>query len=100
MRMDNPEFELISRRKLLQMTGLGFGTIALTGLLEAEEAPRPYTDLLPRTGHHTGTAKAVIQLVMNGGPSQMDLFDYKPALTKYAGHPHPDGVEIHQPNNA
>ena len=38
-------------------------------------------------------------MVQNGGPSQMDLFDPKPELTKRAGQPHPDGVEIHQPNN-
>jgi hypothetical protein len=41
----------------------------------------------------------VIQLVQNGGPSQMDLFDPKPELTRRSGQPHPDGVEIHQPNN-
>ena len=41
----------------------------------------------------------MIQLVQNGGPSQMDLFDPKPALAQFAGQPHPDGVEIHQPGN-
>ena len=59
----------------------------------------PYMDLKPRKGHFPGPAKAVIQLVQNGGPSQMDLFDPKPELTRRAGQPHPDGVEIHQPNN-
>jgi hypothetical protein len=38
-------------------------------------------------------------MVQNGGPSQMDLFDPKPELSKRAGQPHPNGVEIHQPNN-
>ncbi|MBS1825576.1 MAG: DUF1501 domain-containing protein [Acidobacteria bacterium] len=44
-------------------------------------------DLTPKKPHHTPKAKAVIQLFMNGGPSQVDLFDYKPALEKYAGQP-------------
>ena len=62
-------------------------------------AGRLFSDLRPRSGHFPGAAKAVIQLVQNGGPSQMDLFDPKPELTKRGGQPHPDGVEIHQPNN-
>ena len=94
----------ISRRRLLQMSGLGLGTVALASLLDSDTllgAPSTpiFTDLKPRLGHFPGRAKAVIQLVQNGGPSQMDLFDPKPELTKRAGQPHPDGVEIHQPNN-
>ena len=92
--------QCISRRKLLEISGLGFGTIALATLLRADEDRRSYNDLKPRKGHSPGTAKAVIQFVQNGGPSQMDLFDPKPELTKRAGQAHPDGVEIHQPNNA
>ena len=90
----------ISRRKLLEMSGLGLGSIALTSLLKAEQESQFYSDLKPRTGPFPGRAKAVIQMVQNGGPSQMDLFDPKSELTKRAGEPHPDGVEIHQPNNA
>ena len=95
---------LISRRRLLEMSGLGFGTVALASLLDSEgllgDARTPvYTDLRPRPGHFAGRAKAVIQMVQNGGPSQMDLLDPKPELAKRAGQPHPDGVEIHQPNN-
>ena len=93
---------LISRRKLLEISGLGFGTLALASLLDSESllaTSRVYTDLKPRPGHFPGPAKTVIQLVQNGGPSQMDLFDSKPELLKRAGQPHPDGVEIHQPDN-
>ena len=101
---------ILSRRELLKNSGLGFGSLALAsllnseGLLAANSAAIPQTrklfsDLLPRSGHFPGSAKAVIQLVQNGGPSQMDLFDPKPELTKRGGQPHPDGVEIHQPNN-
>lgn len=81
------------------MSGLGFGSAALASLLQAE-SQRVHSDLKPRRGHFDGPAKAIIQLVHNGGPSQMDLFDPKPELQKRAGQPHPDGVEIHQPNNA
>src|SRR6266446_9970450 len=99
MRHGEPVPPVISRRKLLEMTGLGFGTVALTSLLQADQDRRIYNDLRPRPGHFTGTAKAVIQLMQNGGPSQMDLFDPKPELTKRSGQPHPHGVETFQPNN-
>ena len=46
--------------------------------------PGPY-DLAPKATHRDPTAKAVIHLFMNGGPSQVDLFDPKPLLEKYAG---------------
>ncbi len=81
-----------SRRGILELASFGFGRIALAGLI-------PHNDLHPRKGHFSAKAKAVIQLVQNGGPSQMDLFDPKPELTRRAGQPHPDGVEIHQPGN-
>lgn len=56
------------------------------------ETPQRY-DLTPKTAHHPARAKSVIHLFMNGGPSQMDLFDPKPALEKYAGEPFPGNVE-------
>ena len=49
-------------------------------------APEHY-DLLPKTPHFPAKAKAMISLFMIGGPSQMDLFDPKPMLTKYDGPP-------------
>jgi len=52
----------------------------------AATAPRTF-DLKPKPVRHPGKAKSIIQLFMNGGPSQVDLFDYKPALEKYAGQP-------------
>lgn len=90
---------MYSRRKLLELSSLGFGGIALSHLLAQESAASIYSDLRVRKPHFPARAKAVIQLVQNGGPSQMDLFDPKPMLAKYAGQPHPDGVEIHQPGN-
>ena len=101
--MDTVEIPMnnLSRRQLLERTCLGFGSMVLADLLQGSPAaPVPiYTDLQPRRTHFPAKAKAVIQLVQNGGPSQMDLFDPKPELSRRAGQPLPGGVEIHQPNN-
>ena len=89
----------ISRRQLLQSLGNGFGVLGLAGVLDeagllaadAGTVNHPVGDnLVPRPGHYPGKAKAVIQLFQSGGPSQMDLFDHKPALTKHNGQPHPN----------
>jgi hypothetical protein len=96
-----------TRRELLRQSGLGFGILALTGLLQDEALLGNETDLttglphnlVPRRGHFPGRARAVIQLFQNGGPSQMDLFDPKPELTKRDGQPYPGEVETFQLNN-
>src|SRR3954469_16977698 len=82
----------MNRRQMLQTSGLGFGTLALTyllgadGMLEAGPAPAAGgADLLPRPSHFAPRARAVIMLMQNGGPSQMDLFDPKPELARQAG---------------
>ncbi|MEQ9410789.1 MAG: DUF1501 domain-containing protein [Fuerstiella sp.] len=72
------------------------GTSALGGEPAPVEAPshqRPPADLKPRQPHHEPTATSVIQLFMNGGPSQMDLFDPKPVLNRLDGKPFPGNVE-------
>src|SRR5262245_32729805 len=92
--MSDP-FLPISRREMLLRSGLGLGAVALSALM-AEEAARAGTDVLPRAGHFPGRAKAVIMLVQNGGPSQMDLFDPKPDLAKYDGKVHSEKVEMFQ----
>src|SRR5712675_1163587 len=77
-----------SRRELLQRTGMGFGSLALGALmagrgeLAAAATMGPFT---PRQPHFAPKAKRVIHLFMNGGPSQVDTFDPKPTLAKYAG---------------
>jgi hypothetical protein len=80
-----------SRRQLLQRTGAGFGSLALTALLadEARAAPSADHPLAPRTPHFKARAKRVIFLFMPGGPSQVDTFDPKPELTKRNGQPSP-----------
>ena len=50
---------------------------------------------MPKKPHFPTKAKAVICLFQHGGPSQMDLFDPKPELTKQHGKPHPDKLEVH-----
>jgi hypothetical protein len=67
---------MLSRRDMLVRCANGFGAVALASLL-SEEA---------RAGtHHLATARGVIFLYMDGGPSQVDTFDPKPLLDGYAG---------------
>ena len=95
---------ILSRRQMLQTTGLGFGTLALSGLLNAERllaesGSRTSFDLQLRPSHFAPRAKSVIMLMQNGGPSQMELFDPKPELNKRAGQVHHDKVEMFQPGS-
>ncbi len=68
-----------SRRHFLQTTACGFGSVALNALL-AEQASARSNPLVPHRSHFPAKAKRVIFLFMAGGPSQHDLFDYKPRL--------------------
>ena len=60
--------------------------------VESAEGPRTVYDLKPRAPHFEPKAKSVIHLFMNGGPSQMDLFDPKPMLEKHHGEPYFDKI--------
>jgi hypothetical protein len=73
----------LTRRELLWEMGGGFAGVALAGLL-AQDAHAD-SPLATKKSHFPGKAKACIFLMMNGGPSQVDTFDPKPALKKYAG---------------
>jgi hypothetical protein len=87
-----------SRREFLTRAGCGFGALAVSVLLQqdgffgrAEAAVKSFNDpLAPKLPHHVPTAKSVIWLFMEGGPSHLDLFDPKPALEKLAGQPMPE----------
>ncbi len=89
-----------TRRHFFADCGVGVGKIALAGLLaEASGAARVRGDdavaagpLAARPPHFPGKAKAVIQLFMAGAPSQLEMFDYKPALAKMEGKPIPPEV--------
>jgi hypothetical protein len=73
------------RRDFLRGGLAGIGTLALSQLLGANEAG----PLAPRKPHFKQRAKNVIFLFQEGGPSQMDLFDPKPALQQWHGKPLP-----------
>ncbi len=89
----NSSARLMTRRDLLGSAGCGFGSLALAGLMADQQllaapvssAGGPDSPLSPRQPHFSSRAKRVIFLFMYGGPSHVDLFDYKPALAKYAG---------------
>lgn len=63
---------------------MGIGSLAFLDLME-REAKASGNPLTPAVPHHPPRAKAVISLFMHGGPSQVDTFDPKPLLAKYAG---------------
>ena len=65
-----------SRRRFLQSAGAGFGSLALADLLARDDL---------QVAHHPPKADSVIFLFMYGGPSQVDTFDPKPELAKWAG---------------
>jgi hypothetical protein len=91
--MTVPDFAL-NRRAFLGRYAGSLGALALAQL--AAEAEPPSRDpLAPKPPHHPAKAKAVICLFQHGGPSQMDLFDPKPELTKRHGQAHPEKLEVH-----
>lgn len=75
--------ENISRRSWIQTLCGGFGAVGLADLLAIDSAHAAATHT--PGPHFAPKAKHVILLFMTGGPSQVDLFDPKPALEKYAG---------------
>ncbi len=72
---------LPTRRQLLQSTACGFGYLALAGLTNSAAA----NPLAPRAAPIRPRAKRVIFLFMQGGPSHVDTFDYKPRLERDNG---------------
>lgn len=90
-----------TRREALWQMGGGFAGVALAALLEQDgffqkhvQARSPdssslHNPLAPRAAHFVAKAKSCIFLLMNGGPSQVDTWDYKPTLAKHAGQPMP-----------
>ena len=94
----------LSRRHFFKTSGLAAGRIALAGLMFPELA-RAASDVksavrahpaLPGLPHFASKAKRLIYLFMNGGPSQMDLLDYKPNLGKIFDSDLPDSIRMGQ----
>ncbi|WP_020473937.1 DUF1501 domain-containing protein [Zavarzinella formosa] len=76
----NPSMLLPSRRAALKTAGCGFGYLAFAGLA-AQAAEKEKNPLAAKKPHHAARAKHVIFLCMEGAPSHVDTFDYKPKLT-------------------
>jgi hypothetical protein len=102
-RRTQPETRLeLSRRELMARGGMGLSSLALSYLLGREaraESLRRGHDLTPKAPHFKGPARAVIQLVQTGGPSQMDLFDAKPELRRLDGKTFDQETEPLQPGS-
>ncbi len=105
------EDALLSRRELLRQTGMGMGSLALADILASQglvtktahgadaaggltlpgaavPSSRPSANpLLPKLAPRPATAKRVVHLFMNGGPSHVDTFDPKPMLDRHNGKP-------------
>ena len=98
------KLQQITRRHFFGQCGLGIGSIALASMFgqgasaalsatpgNAGVAATALTNpMAPKVGHIPATAKNVIYLFMAGGPSQLELFDYKPKLIELDGKPIPD----------
>ncbi len=96
------ERKLLSRRWFFKECGIGLGQVALASLLNerlfasaASQSTTPHPQslitnpLAPKQPHFPAKARHIIYLFQAGGPSQLDLFDYKPELVKYNGQPVP-----------
>jgi hypothetical protein len=81
----------ISRREMIRSLSAGLGSVALSGIL-ADEQVRASSATMPAP-HFAPKAKHSIVLFLAGGPSQMDMFDPKPALATHAGQ-RPDSVNL------
>ncbi|MGE0761231.1 MAG: DUF1501 domain-containing protein, partial [Pirellulaceae bacterium] len=97
-----PEALLASRRHFLAAQSWSLGSLALMWLLDQEaalakparpELAAPRYTLEPKQPPRPARAKAMISLWMQGGPSQVDLFDPKPMLQKYDGQPFPGEIK-------
>jgi hypothetical protein len=93
--MDPHPLLLQTRRHFFGQCSLGLGSMALASLLDGGKASASRglvasNPLAPRQPHFPARARSVIYLFMAGGPSQLELFDYKPRLQELHGKPIPD----------
>jgi len=88
----------LTRRHLFSRAAGGLGAAALATLMQASPKPSRAAELgatvngLPELPHLPSKAKRVIYLVQSGGPSHIDLFDYKPQLRKHHGEELPESI--------
>src|SRR5918997_3450909 len=82
----------LTRRQFFGLASAGIGTAALATLMSEDLLGAGAPGALQGLPHFPPTAKRVIYLFQSGGPSQMDLFDYKPGLDGLRGQDLPDSV--------
>ncbi|MDH3651293.1 MAG: DUF1501 domain-containing protein [Saprospiraceae bacterium] len=89
--------DLTTRREFLQRTAMGLGSIAFGHLLSGSDLSR--TQMNQNPPHFAAKAKRIIYLFQSGGPSQLETFDYKPALARWHGKEIPPSVQGTQRNS-
>src|SRR3954470_5178771 len=93
---------IITRRQLLTRASLGLGALALTSLIDPKVLAAATTQATSgpagafQAPHFAPKAKRVIYLFQSGGPSHLDLFDYKPKLDAMYGQDLPASVRMGQ----
>ncbi|MEL7334603.1 MAG: DUF1501 domain-containing protein, partial [Planctomycetota bacterium] len=88
-----PHVVPISRRQVLQDTGMGLGAVALSSMIASDAnsgQTNPAGPLSPKPGHFAPRAKNIIHIHLVGAPSHLDLFDPKPQLQQRDGQLCPD----------
>ena len=93
-----PSLRAITRRHFFEQTSFGIGGLALASLMDTGVLASPSAQAIAASGARRALdfpakAKRVIYLFMAGAPSQLDLFDPKPALTKHDGQEIPGGAD-------
>src|SRR5205809_7702938 len=91
----HPDLRFLTRRQFFSRCALGLGSIALVSLLKEQElfgaaSAASANPMASRPPHFRAKAKNIIYLFMAGGPSQLELFDYKPKLQELNGQPIPE----------
>src|SRR5436190_9844279 len=84
MKLCNHRYAVSSRRDFLRATSAGFGWLAFAAL-QAADNKGYVSPLAPKPSHHTVRAKRVIFMFMNGGPSHLETFDWKPEMKGKVG---------------
>src|SRR4051794_40738751 len=85
-----------TRRDFFTRVGSGLASVALAQMLHEDgllAAATPVDPMAAKKPHHPPTAKSIIWLFMEGGPSHIDLFDPKPKLQELAGQPLPESMK-------
>ncbi len=86
-----------TRRDFLTKTSMGLGAFSVASMLDPSMMARSLMENTPGLGpHFSPKAKRVIYLFQSGGPSQLDLFDYKPMLQKMNGEELPPSIRGEQ----